>query len=68
MRKQKQQPVDPDLATWIRLGEGVPLETEVDEGLSEGEKIMRAGNEWAKAQLQSSTWRQSPISPFARRP
>jgi hypothetical protein len=71
MPNKKQKPVDPDLATWIRIGEGVPLETEIDEaeGLTPGERIMAAGNAWVREQLQPTIVRTSPLSanPLQRR-
>jgi hypothetical protein len=42
--------VDPDLATWIRLGGG-PTAEEAEQ-MSEGEKIMQFGNAWVRTQLQ----------------
>jgi hypothetical protein len=59
---QKKQKPDPDLETWAKLGGG-SLAPERE--LTEGEKIMDAGNEWAREQLTSSTLR-TARSPFRR--
>lgn len=69
--KQVVKAVDSDLEVWAKLG-GAALdapESELD-GLSEGEKIMRAGNEWVRAQLTPSDRRTARgwpmVTPFRR--
>jgi hypothetical protein len=54
-KRKHKQPADDDLETWIRLGEGVPPENDEPDGLSEGERIVRAGNQWVAEQLRPST-------------
>jgi hypothetical protein len=51
MARKKKKNVDPDLEIWARLG-GSVVETEVDDGLTSGQRIMEAGNQWAREQLQ----------------
>jgi hypothetical protein len=66
MTRNRKKPVDPDLATWAKLG-GRSLEPEQE--LTEGQKIVAAGNEWVREQLQPSTpLRTSPlaVNPFRR--
>jgi hypothetical protein len=67
--KQREKPVDPALAIWIRLGEGVPPEDEEADGLTPGERIMRAGNEWVREQLRPATPLRASafaVNPFRR--
>jgi hypothetical protein len=64
MAKKREKPVDPDLATWAKLGGG-SLEPERE--LTPGQRIVAAGNEWVREQLQPSTMRTSPtVNPFRR--
>lgn len=71
MPKKREKPVDPDLDVWAKLGGAVldAPESELD-GLSEGEKIMRAGNEWVRGQLTPSDRRTARgwpmVNPFRR--
>jgi hypothetical protein len=67
MAKRKTKPVDHDLETWIRLGGGV-TEAESD-AMSEGQRIMEAGNQWVREQLQPSTPLRASafaVNPFRR--
>ena len=50
-KKREKQEVDHDMEIWRRLG-GSVVETEVDDGLTPGQRIMEAGNQWARQQLQ----------------
>jgi hypothetical protein len=64
MAKRKKQ-LDPDLEVWAKLGGGT-LAPERE--LTPGEKIMQAGNEWVREQLQPPPMRVSALScnPFRR--
>jgi hypothetical protein len=61
MSKKKEKPIDPDLATWIRIGEGVP---EDDDGLTEGERIVEQGNRIVRGWLAPTRWREGHRNPF----
>jgi hypothetical protein len=66
MARKKKQYADRDLKVWAKLGGG-SLAPERE--LTEGERIVQAGNEWVREQLQSSTpLRISPlaVNPFRR--
>lgn len=70
-KRPEKQGVDHDLEIWAKLGGSVLDAPESDlDGLSEGEKNMRAGNEWVRAQLTPSdrrTVRGWPlVNPFRR--
>jgi hypothetical protein len=63
-RKKKKPQSDPTIDAYIRLGGGVP-EGELDQ-MTPGERIMAAGNQWAREQLQPAR----PLRPsiFAENP
>jgi hypothetical protein len=63
--KQKKKQLDADLELWAKLGGG---ELAPERELTEGERIMEAGNEWVREQLNASTWRPSvfAVNPFRR--
>jgi hypothetical protein len=52
MAKRKKQEPDKDLELWAQLGGGTLAP---ERPLTEGEKIMQAGNEWVAEQLRPST-------------
>jgi hypothetical protein len=59
---------DHDLETWAKLGGGV-IDDDLDDGLTEGERIMEAGNQWARQQLQPArlmTPSVFAVNPFRR--
>jgi hypothetical protein len=64
MAKRKKQ-LDPDLEVWAKLGGGT-LAPERE--LTPGEKIMQAGNAWAREQLHPSRPSTSvlAVNPFRR--
>jgi hypothetical protein len=65
VRKKEAETVDHDLSIWARLGGG---ELAPERELTPGERIMAAGNEWVREQLQPTALRISPLAfnPFRR--
>jgi hypothetical protein len=66
-RKKKKPQSDPTIDAYIRLGGGVP-EGELDQ-MTEGERVMEAGNQWARQQLQPArlmTPSVFAVNPFRR--
>jgi hypothetical protein len=53
-RKKKAQP-DPDLDIWIRLGGGVTESEKEGMMMTEQQKMLAAGNAWAREQLRIRT-------------
>jgi hypothetical protein len=55
---------DHDLETWAKLGGGV-IEDDLDDGLTEGERIVARGNRIVRGWLAPTRWRSDArVNPF----